>query len=142
LIILKIKDFLAQPLEKNLVVKQDDTLKGYAAIGGTLFLFLVGLLIIAAGSFINCNFDKESNNLTLSRYRWFGKLGKAVFLYSLNEIVDIKVESSDSSEGGMVHRVSLILISGETVPLSGCYSSGFEEKQQIVNMVKSFLASN
>ncbi|MBN4002137.1 hypothetical protein [Nostoc sp. LPT] len=142
LIILKIKNFLAQPLDKNLVVKQDDTLKGYAAIGGTLFLFLVGLLIIAAGSFINCNFDKESNSLTLSRYRWFGKLGKAVFLYSLNEIVDIKVESSDSSEGGSVHRVILMLASGETVPLSGCYSSGFEEKQEIVKMSKSFLISN
>ncbi|MCC5643460.1 hypothetical protein LC607_10990 [Nostoc sp. CHAB 5824] len=36
----------------------------------------------------------------------------------------------------------LIGISSETVPLSGCYSSGFQEKQQIVNMIKSFLASN
>ncbi|MFN6564112.1 MAG: hypothetical protein RMY28_030560 [Nostoc sp. ChiSLP01] len=142
LIILKIKNFLAEPLEKSLVVTQDDTAGVYAAIGGTLFFFLVGLLIIAAGSFINCNFDKESNSFTLSRYRWFGKLGKAVFLYSLNEIVDIKVESSDSSEGGMVHRVSLMLASGETVPLSGCYSSGFEEKQEIVKMIKSFLAAN
>ncbi len=112
LIILKIKNFLAQSLEKNLVVKQDDTLKGYAAIGGTLFLFLGGLLIIAAGSFINCNIDKESNSLTLSRYRWFGKLGKAIFWYSLNEIAEIKVESSDSSEGGFVYRVTLMLASG------------------------------
>ncbi|MBD2613008.1 MAG: hypothetical protein RMY62_016605 [Nostoc sp. ZfuVER08] len=141
-IILKIKNFLAQPLEKTLVVKQDDTIILYGAIGITLFWFLLGLLIIAAGSFINCNFDKESNSFTFSRYRWFGILGKAVFLYSLNEIVDIKVESSDSSEGGMVHRVSLMLASGETVPLSGCYSSGFEEKQEIVKMIKSFLAAN
>ncbi|PHJ66241.1 hypothetical protein VF14_20245 [Nostoc linckia z18] len=142
LIILKIKNFLAEPLEKSLVVTQDDTAGVYAGIGGTLFFFLVGLLIIAAGSFINCNFDKESNSLILSRYRWFGILGKSVFLYSLNEIVDIKVESSDSSEGGMVHRVSLMLASGETVPLSGCYSSGFQEKQEIVKMIKSFLAAN
>jgi hypothetical protein len=68
-------------------------------------------------------------------------LGKAVFLYSLNEIVEIKVESS-SSEDGFVYRVSLTLISGETVSLSGCYSSGFEEKQEIVKTIKSFLASN
>ncbi|MEH1946668.1 MAG: hypothetical protein V7K77_06880 [Nostoc sp.] len=142
MIILKIKNFLAQPLEKSLVVKQDDTLKGYTAIGVTLFWFLLGLFIIATGSFINCNFDKESNSLTLSRYRWFGKLGKAVFLYSLNEIVEIKVESSDSSEGGFVYRVILMLASGEIVPLSGCYSSGFEEKQEIVKMIKSFVASN
>ncbi|MEH1859276.1 MAG: hypothetical protein V7L21_15050 [Nostoc sp.] len=141
LIILKIKNFLAQPLEKSLVIKQDDTLKGYTAIGVTLFWFLLGLFIIATGGFINCNFDKESNSLTLSRYRWFGTLGKAVFLYSLNEIVEIKVESS-SSEDGFVYRVSLTLISGESVSLSGCYSSGFEEKQEMVKMIKSFLASN
>ncbi len=66
------------------------------------------------------------------------KIRKSSFLYSLNEIVDIKVESSDSSEGGFVYRVTLILASGETVPLSGCYSSGFEEKQEIVKTSKSF----
>ncbi|MDZ8067369.1 MAG: hypothetical protein RMY64_17380 [Nostoc sp. DedQUE08] len=140
-IILKIKNFLAQPLEKSLLVTQDDTIILYGAIGITLFWFLLGLLIIATGSFINCNFDKESNSLTLSRYRWFGTLGKAVFLYSLNEIVEIKVESS-SSEDGFVYRVSLTLISGEKVSLSGCYSSGFEEKQEMVKMIKSFLAAN
>lgn len=140
-IILRIKRFLAEPLENNLIVKQDDRLAVDAAIILSLFCFLLSLLLIAAGSFINCNFDKESNVLTLSRYRWFGKLGKAVFQYSLNEIVDIKVESSDSDEGGFVYRVTLILASGESVPLSSVYSSGFEEKQQIVNLMKTFLAS-
>ncbi|OYD95310.1 hypothetical protein CDG76_10030 [Nostoc sp. 'Peltigera membranacea cyanobiont' 210A] len=140
-IILKIKNFLAQPLEKSLVVKQDDRFYGYVVIAITLFWFLLGLLLIALGSFINCNFDKQSSSLTLSRYRGFGKFGKAVFLYSLNEIVDIKVESSNS-EDGFVYRVTLTLASGETVPLSGCYSSGFEEKQEIVKIIKNFLASN
>ncbi|WP_375479452.1 hypothetical protein [uncultured Nostoc sp.] len=78
-IISSINIFFAQPLETSLLVKQDDTSKGYGAIGITIFWFLLTLLIIAVGSFINCNFDKESNSLTLSRYRWFGKLGKAVF---------------------------------------------------------------
>ncbi|MEH2283083.1 MAG: hypothetical protein V7K90_17430 [Nostoc sp.] len=141
LIILSIKDFLAQSLEKKLVVKQDDRLYGYVLIVITIFWFLLGLLIIAVGSFINCNFDKESNSLSISRYKWFGKFGKEVFLYSLNEIVDIKVESSNS-EDGFVYRVTLMLASGETVPLSGCYSSGFQEKQEIVKIIKNFLTSN
>lgn len=140
-IILTIKRFLAEPLERNLIVKQDDILTFYTASGLTLFWFLLSLLLIAASSFINCNLDKESNILTLSHYRWFGKLGKTVFQYSLNEIVDIKVESSDSDEGGFVYRVTLMLASGESVPLSSVYSSGFEEKQQIVKMIKTFLAS-
>ena len=44
-------------------------------------------------------------------------------------------------EDGFVYRVVFMLASGESVPLSGVYSSGFEEKQQIVKMIKSFLAS-
>ncbi|MBG1267193.1 hypothetical protein [Nostoc sp. WHI] len=150
LIILKINNFLAQPLEKNLVVKQDYTLAGYAAIGIPLFWLLLGLLIIASGSFLDCNFDKESNSLSISRYKWFGKLGKVVLVYSLNEIVDIKVESFNSGEDSTDHRVTLILESGESILLigsynsgnSGFYSSGFQEKQEIVKIIKSFLASN
>jgi uncharacterized Tic20 family protein len=141
-IISSINDFLARPLKKSLVVKQDDTLIVYASIGITLFCLLLGLLIIATGSFINCNFDKELNSFTLSRYRWFGKFGKTVFLYSLNEIVDIKVKSIHSDEGEYVYGVSLKLISDETVTLSGYYSSRFQEKQQIVKTIKSFLAAN
>ncbi|MBD2680236.1 MULTISPECIES: hypothetical protein [Nostoc] len=141
-IILKIKNFLAQPLEKKLLVKQDDTIMLYGAIGMTLFWFLLGLLIIAPSSFINYYFDKESNSFTLSCYRWFGILGKAISLYSLNEIVNVKVESFNYDEGGTGHRVSLILESGETVPLNGCYSFGFQEEQEIVKMIKSFLAAN
>ncbi|MDZ8106094.1 MAG: hypothetical protein RM338_10800 [Nostoc sp. DedQUE12a] len=147
LIILKIKNFLAQPLEKSLIVTQDDTIIFYGAIVITIFWFLLGLLIIGAGSFINCNFDKESNSLTINRYRWFGKLGKAVFLYSLNEIVNVKLESLNYDEGGTEFRVTLILESGERVSMigyydSGFYSSGFQEKQEIVKMIKSFLAAN
>ncbi|MEH2093125.1 hypothetical protein [Nostoc sp.] len=140
-IILKIKNFLVQPLETSLVVKQDDTLVGYAAIGITIFCLLLGLLIIASGSFINCNFDKESNSLSISHYKWFGILGKSVFLYSLNEIVDIKVKSF-YGEDGTAHQITLMLESGERVPLIGTYSSGFKEKQEIVKIIKNFLASN
>ncbi|MEA5605796.1 hypothetical protein [Nostoc sp. UHCC 0252] len=146
-IILKIENFLVQPLEKSLVVKQDDTLVGYAVIGITIFCLLLGLLIIASGSFIDFNFDKESNSLSINRYKWFGILGKSVFLYSLNEIVDIKVESFSSGEDSTDNRVTLILESGESVFLigsydSGGYSSGFQEKQEIVKIIKNFLASN
>ncbi|MEH2212498.1 hypothetical protein [Nostoc sp.] len=146
-IILKIKNFLVQPLEKSLVVKQDDTLVGYAAIGITIFWLLLGLLIIASGSFIDFNFDKESNSLSISRYKWFGILGKVVLMYSLNEIVDIKVKSFNSGEDTTDNRVTLILESGESVLLigsydSGGYSSGFKEKQEIVKIIKNFLASN
>ncbi|MFN6487757.1 MULTISPECIES: hypothetical protein [unclassified Nostoc] len=146
-IILKIKNFLIQPLEKILVVKQDDTLVGYAAIGITIFCLLLGLFIIASGSFIDFNFDKETNSLSISRYQWFGILGKIVLVYSLNEIVDIKVKSFNYGEDSTDTRVILMLASGERVSLIGSYDSGFfnsrfKEQQEIVKTIKSFLASN
>ncbi|MFN6525695.1 hypothetical protein [Nostoc sp. ChiSLP03a] len=147
MIVLKVKNFLAQPLEKTLVVKQDDTLVGYAAIGITIFCLLLGLLIIASGSFIDFNFDKESNSLGISRYKWFGILGKVILVYSLNEVVDIKVKSFNYGEDSTDTRVILILKSGERVSLigsynSGFFNSGFQEQQEIVKTIKSFLAAN
>ncbi|WP_335230821.1 hypothetical protein [Nostoc sp.] len=68
-------------------------------------------------------------------------MGKSVFLYSLNEIVDIKVKSF-YGEDGTAHQIILMLESGERVPLIGTYSSGFKEKQEIVKIIKNFLASN
>ncbi|WP_016952784.1 hypothetical protein [Anabaena sp. PCC 7108] len=133
----QINNFLAQPLEKKLIVQKDDR---SIIVAITVFFSLLALIIIGAGLFINCNLNKEANSLILSRYRWFGIFGKGFSQYSLNEIVNIKVESSDSDEGGFNYRVILILESGEIVPLSHVYSSGFEEKQQIVNIVKSFLS--
>ncbi|MEH2168846.1 MAG: hypothetical protein V7K41_19750 [Nostoc sp.] len=72
--------------------------------------------------------------------KWFGKLGKVVLVYSLNEIVDIKVKSFNG-EDGTVHQITLILESGKSIPLIGSYSSGFQEKQEIVKTIKSFLAA-
>ncbi|AFZ57840.1 hypothetical protein H6G54_16390 [Anabaena cylindrica FACHB-243] len=136
-IISQINNFLAQPLEKKLLVQEDDR---SILVAITIFFSLLPLIIIGAGLFISCNFNKEANSLILSRYRWFGIFGKGFSQYSLNEIVNIKVESRDSDEGGFTYRVILILESGEIVPLSHVYSSGFEEKQQIVNIVKTFLS--
>ncbi|MBD2567323.1 hypothetical protein [Anabaena lutea] len=139
-IISQINNFLAQPLEKKLLVQKDDRSLIYFLVEITVFFSLLALIIIGAGLFISCNLNKEANSLILSSYRWFGIFGKSFSQYSLNEIVNIKVESSDADEGGFTYRVILILESGESVPLSHVYSSGFEEKQQIVNIVKSFLS--
>lgn len=138
-IILSINNFLTQPFGKELMLNQDDRLIGYLGVGMTIFFSLLALLIIAAGSFINCNFDKETNSFILSRYRWFGKFGKIVFQYSLNEIVNVEVEQSTTSEDDWVYRVTLVLESGDSLPLTRVYTSGFEEKQQIVNIIKTFL---
>ncbi|RCJ22085.1 hypothetical protein A6S26_22210 [Nostoc sp. ATCC 43529] len=108
-IVLKINIFLKKPRENNLGVILDDAFMGYIVVRFTVFCGILALLVASPGLFITCNFDKETNTVKLSRYRWFGTLGKTVFQYSLNEITDVKLERIDTSIDECFFRVVLIL---------------------------------
>ncbi|WP_242058035.1 MULTISPECIES: hypothetical protein [Nostoc] len=79
--------------------------------------------------------------MTLTRSRWLGIFGKLVIQHKLDELVDVKVESTDGEES-TVYRVVFILNSGEILPLTYLYSSGSASKYQIAKMIKIFLNPN
>ena len=85
------------------------------------------------------NFDKETNTVKLSRYRWFGTLVKTVFQYSLNEITDVKLERIDISIDEYFFRVILVLESGDNLPLTPNYTSNYINGDSIVRVTKDFL---
>ncbi|NJS16572.1 MAG: hypothetical protein HC787_05955 [Nostocaceae cyanobacterium CSU_2_110] len=85
-----INEFLVNNEDKTFVGIVDDRYIGYIGLGGIIFSIIVFLLFTLTGLFINFCFDKETNLLTVSRYRCFGMLGKKVFQYPLNEIIDVK----------------------------------------------------
>ncbi len=87
-----INEFLVNNEDKKFVGIVDDRYIGYIGFGSIIFLIIVFLLLTLIGLFINFCFDKETNLLTISRYRCFGMFGKEVFKYSLNEIIDVKDE--------------------------------------------------
>lgn len=99
------------------------------------FLFFLSLLTMALSSVKTFTFDKERDRMTIKRQYWFGK---KILNHSINEISDVEVEYS-SGNAGSVYRVTLILSSGEKLPLTRSYTSGIEEKQYIANLVKGFL---
>ncbi|MHC5766635.1 MAG: hypothetical protein ACYTXI_13655 [Nostoc sp.] len=134
-----IKYFMTNPSEKTLSVLQNDRDGVYAGFKITIFFGLLALLIIALGKVVDCKFDKETNTMTMSRYQWFGKLGKEVIQYSLNEIKDVKLEHIEGEEGGWLYRVTFVLKSDEIIPLTQVYSSVYQEKQQLVDCIKTFL---
>jgi hypothetical protein len=138
-IVLKINDFLTNPLEKNLAVILDDTCIGYIILIITLFCGLLTLLVASAGLFITCHFDKETNTVKLSRYRWFGILGKTVFQYSLNEITAVKLEKIDTSIDEHFFQVILVLESGENLQLTPNYTPKHINADFIFRVTKNFL---
>ncbi len=134
-----IKYFIENPSEKTLSVLQDDSDGVSAGFQITIFFALLALLIIALGKVTICNFDKETNTMTINRYQWFGKLGKEVIQHSLNEIKDVKLERIEGEESGWLYRVIFVLNSDEIIPLTQVYSSVYQEKQQLVDCIKTFL---
>ena len=138
-IVLRINNFLKNPIEKNLEVIFDETFTGYISVMITVFCGILALLVASLGLFITCNFDKETKTVKLSRYRWFGTLGKTVFQYSLNEITDVKLERIDTSIGEYFFRVILVLESGDNLPLTPNYTSNYINGDSIVRLTKDFL---
>jgi len=138
-IVLRINNFLKNPIEKNLEVILDETFTGYISVMITVFCGILALLVASPGLFITCNLDKEANSVKLSRYRWFGTLGKTVFQYSLNEITDVKLERIDTSIDEYFFRVILVLESGDNLPLTPNYTSNYINGDSIVRVTKDFL---
>ncbi|WP_334866460.1 hypothetical protein [Nostoc sp.] len=138
-IVLRINKFLKNPTDNNLAVILDDTFMGYIVVRFTVFCGILALLIASPGLFIICNLDKETNTVKISRYRWFGTLGKTVFQYSLNEITDVKLERIDTSIDEYFFRVILVLESGDNLPLTPNYTSNYINGDSIVRVTKDFL---
>lgn len=134
-LISQINAFIENPSQTSLKVQQDDRLTGFIGFCISRFFFFISLLIMALCPVITCTFDKEVDHMIIKRWRWFGE---KIFEHSINEISDVKVEDSSTDEGS-VYRVTLTLSSGENVSLTRSYTSGFEEKQYIAKLIKSFL---
>ncbi|MGB3757318.1 MAG: hypothetical protein WBA07_13240 [Rivularia sp. (in: cyanobacteria)] len=89
--------------------------------------------------FINFTFDKETNLVTVSKYRCFGMFGKKVSQYSFDEIIDIKYDLIELAETGHGYNVFLIVSDNKIrlnpIGISYAYING----SYIVMIIKKFL---
>jgi len=132
-IVSHINQFLKTPEETSLTQQKDDRLQ-MLLIGGSVFT--CGLVTLMA-RLVTCVFDKTLNTLIVKRQ---GFLGTEIIEYRLSEIKDVLVEETDSE--GRTYRISIMLVSGDRLPLTSYYSSGKENKQKIASCIKSFLNIN
>lgn len=134
-LIYQINAYVENSLQASLAVQEDDRLVGYTGFGIGFFFLLLSLLVAAAFPVVTCILDKELNRMTIKRQKW---LSEKVFEYPLSDILDVKVEYA--GDDSWMYRVTLIMVSGESLPLRYSYTSDFEEKQQIAIYIRRFLS--
>jgi hypothetical protein len=77
---------------------------------------------------LNCRIAKSHSNL----------FSKKIFDYKISNIVAVKVEDSSDIES-TTYRLTLFLESGEKVPFTYSFTSGWKEKEQIADRLQNFL---
>ena len=135
-VVSQINSFVAKPLQDSLIVEQDEKYVGYICFATGTFFSLITFLILAISPYITCSLEREFNLVTIERRNLFSK---KTFDYKISDIVAVKVEEQSDIESA-TYRLTLLLTSGEKVPLTYGFTSGWKEKQQIANQLQNFLA--
>jgi hypothetical protein len=128
----QINDFIRTPKETTLMVQEDDRRLLYP-VGG--ICFAVGFVAISMGQLVTCLFDKSLGSFTLKRQ---GLFGTEVIEHQIREIANVQMEEFTDSDGS-TYRVSIVLTSGNCLPLTSYYSSGRKSKQETTERICTFL---
>ncbi|QSJ14833.1 hypothetical protein JYQ62_23435 [Nostoc sp. UHCC 0702] len=125
-----------EPAEFNTsIVNFSTSLLALSQVFKHLFLVIGSVCIIATlfigvmiRSSITCIFDKSIGNLTIEYST------TNIVSQPLTEIVNAVVEIWEDT-----YRVNLLLAFGKNLPLTFIYSSGYRDKQELVNRIRKFL---
>ena len=131
----RINAFVGNPTDTTLTVQQDDREFGYVFFGLGSFLLLLSFLFISIGSTTKCTLEQDSNSFTLQQQRFFGLKNFSSKL-ALSDIAQARVEYGERLS---TSRITLILSTGEKLPLNRVYSSG--SKEEIATAIENFLKS-
>ncbi|MEH2276174.1 MAG: hypothetical protein V7K40_15645 [Nostoc sp.] len=134
-IVSHITNFISNPKITSLTEKQDDRLWMYL-IGG---IFVSGGVITLLTRVVTCVFDKTLDILTVKQQ---GLSGTKFLEHRLSEIKDVIVEEKSTTNHSSNYRVTIVLVSGDRLPLTSYYSSDRTSKQETASCIKSFLNLN
>ncbi|MEA5514120.1 hypothetical protein [Nodularia sp. UHCC 0506] len=129
----KIDIFLKDTQQENLFIEYDHRLFDYLFAG---IFASGGLVALLSGKVVVCKIDKTLGKLTLEKY---GLLGNSQAEYSISQIRGVTLQKSRNSKGGTTYRVALFMHSGEYIPFTGYYSSGFRHHQQTADHISEFI---
>lgn len=131
----EINAFIDNPLADNLSLQQDDSDLVYVGIGMIIFTVLVAASILAFSPYITFTCDRQSNMATLARHNLFRH---KVSIYQISDIASVEVQETSDIESTQ-YRVIIVLQSGEKVPFTYWFTSGWQEKYSIAHKIQKFL---
>lgn len=94
-------------------------------------LVVVGILIFSLGQASTCHFNKITDQVVIKRWTLLESKQRHC---SIRDVVEAYVELSHNT-----YRVNLVFAEGELFSLTTYYSSGFQEKQRVVELIRQFL---
>jgi tetratricopeptide (TPR) repeat protein len=129
----KIDGFLKDDQQQNLLIEYDDRWAIY--IFSALFIS-TGIVVGLCGKVVFCKMDKTLGILTLEKY---SLIGNSQTEYNIRDIEGLTLQTSTGSKGSKTYRVALVMASGDYIPFTSYYSSGFNQHQQTVDIISKFL---
>lgn len=126
--------FLKETQQQNLLIEDDNRL--FIVLFGSLFVSTGLAIAVLMGKVVVCDIDKTLGKLTLAKY---GIIGNSQTEYSTRDIRAITLQKSVSSKGGSTYRLALVMHSGEYIPFTSYYSSGFRQQQRTADIISQFL---
>lgn len=131
----EISSFIHDPLAEHLSLLQDDRDLVPVAIGLTFLLTSLAVLFLSLSPYITFMCDRQSNMATLARHNLFRH---KVSTYQISDIASVEVQETSDIESTQ-YRVIIVLQSGEKVPLTYWFTSGWQEKYSIAHKIQKFL---
>ncbi len=131
-IVEQINQFRANPNQTQLSARLDD---GWLIEIFTGVFFLSGMAFISLASVLTVDLDQRGGTFTIQHANFFRRTQKELLL---REIGNIAIEIHKDSDGE-TYCVVVHLTSGEKVPLRNYYSSGYDNKKKLANLLRQFL---
>lgn len=128
----QINQFLQTPTDPSLRLRQDTRWLGLVFLGAFGF---GGLLLLLSNRTIDCTFDKDTNQFSL---RLWGLRGATTHQHPLSNLLGMRVEQSTDKDTD-TSRLTVVLKTGEAIPLSIVYTGTFEAHASLARQVQEFL---
>ncbi|MDG2990451.1 hypothetical protein L3556_05820 [Candidatus Synechococcus calcipolaris G9] len=130
----RINQFVTNPQIVELQEERDDR---WFALGiSSIFICSALVMVLGFGKTLILDFDKTQGTLTMT---YKGVFGQTVREYNLQYIHAVDVESARSSKGGMVYGITLVMNSGDRVPIRSYKTSNRKPKEETAADIRTFL---
>ncbi|QEQ02293.1 hypothetical protein FFX45_06440 [Thermosynechococcus sp. CL-1] len=135
-IVQQINQFLSNPNQMQLSTNVDNPWLIQMVVGVIFLVGVMGVSLIVFAPALTLDLNRSSGTFTIYHGYFFPRTKQEL---RLQDIKEVAIEELVDSNGDRFYRVVMHLTSGETVPLRQYYSSGYDSKKKLANLLRQFL---